>query len=146
MSKSLLVKAVVLSSLLGIILNGMVMPQLANASSDNSKFCRVIRGSFEVVKSVKMIVTAYTSSPEETDDTPFITASGKYVEDGIIANNLLPFGTKVMIPELYGDKVFIVEDRMHSRKGKYQADIWMANKSEARIFGAKVVNIEIIES
>lgn len=146
MSKSLLVKAVVISSLLGIILSGMVMPQLVNASSDKSKFCRVIRGSYEVSKSVKMMVTAYTSSPEETDDTPFITASGKYVEDGIIANNLLPFGTKVMIPELYGDKIFIVEDRMHSRKGKYQADIWMADKSEARIFGAKVVNIEIIES
>ena len=146
MSKSLLVKTVALSSLIGIILNGMVVSQLANASYDNLKFCRVIRGSYEVAKSVHMIVTAYTSSPEETDDTPFITASGKYVEDGIIANNLLPFGTKVMIPELYGDKIFIVEDRMHSRKGKYQADIWMANKSEARIFGAKVVNIEIIES
>ena len=51
-----------------------------------------------------------------------------------------------MIPELYGDKIFTVEDRMHSRKGKYQADIWMADKSDARIFGAKLVNIEVIES
>jgi len=141
MSKTLLIKAVVVGSLLGII----IMPQITNASTD-MKFCRVIRGSKEIVKTVKMVVTAYTSSPEETDDTPFITASGKYVEDGIIANNLLPFGTKVMIPELYGDKVFTVEDRMHSRKGKYHADIWMAEKSEARLFGSKVVNIEILES
>ena len=136
-----------IGSLLGTILYGISMPQLASANTNgNLNFCRVIRGSYEVSKTVKMIVTAYTSSPEETDDTPFITASGKYVEDGIIANNLLPFGTKIRIPELYGDKIFTVEDRMHSRKGKYQADIWMANKSEARIFGAKLLEIEVLES
>lgn len=147
MSKFLLIKAVVVGSLLGIILYGITMPQTVLADSNGDlKFCRVIRGSYEVVKTVKMVVTAYTSSPEETDDTPFITASGKYVEDGIIANNLLPFGTKIRIPELYGDKIFTVEDRMHSRKGKYQADIWMAEKSEARIFGAKLLEIEVLES
>ena len=137
----------VVSSLLGIILYGISMPEITNADSNgNLNFCRVVRGSYGVIKTVKMVVTAYTSSPEETDDTPFITASGKYVENGIIANNLLPFGTKIRIPEIYGDKIFTVEDRMHPRKGKYQADIWMADKSEAKIFGAKLLNIEILES
>ena len=61
-------------------------------------------------------VTAYSSSPDETDDTPFITASGERVREGIIAANFLPFGAKVLMPELFGDKVFIVADRMHRRK------------------------------
>lgn len=139
-------KSMLIGSLIGITLIGISAPQAVSAEVDGSKFCRVIRSAHEVVDTVKMVVTAYTSSPEETDDTPFITASGKYVKDGIIANNLLPFGTKVRIPELYGDKIFIVEDRMHTRKGKYQADIWMAEKVKAVNFGAKVVEIEILES
>ena len=40
-------------------------------------------------------VTAYSSEPNETDDTPFITADGSHVADGIAASNLLPFGTKI---------------------------------------------------
>jgi len=98
------------------------------------------------IQTIKMVVTAYSSTPEETDDTPFITASGRTVEDGIVANNLLPFGTEVMIPEVYGDKIFVVEDRMHQRKGYYHLDIWFANTQEAKDFGAKRVYIEILES
>lgn len=79
-------------------------------------------------------VTAYSSSHDETDDTPFITASGGQVRDGVIAANFLPFGTKVMVPSLFGDKVFIVEDRMHSRKTN-NIDIWMQSKKEALEFG-----------
>ena len=32
-----------------------------------------------------MTVTAYSSTPEETDDTPFITASGRMVSEYVIA-------------------------------------------------------------
>ena len=71
----------------------------------------------QINKKIKMTITAYSSTPEQTDSTPFVTASGSMVRDGIVANNLLSFGTKVKIPELYGDKVFVVEDRMHSKKG-----------------------------
>ncbi len=98
------------------------------------------------VQAIKMVVTAYSSTPEETDDTPFITASGKTVEDGIVANNLLPFGTEVMIPEIYGDKIFVVEDRMHQRKGYYHLDIWFADTKQAKDFGSKRVYIEVLES
>ncbi|MBD3252034.1 hypothetical protein GF380_06350, partial [Candidatus Uhrbacteria bacterium] len=55
-------------------------------------------------------MTAYTSRPEETDDTPFITADGSHVRDGIVAANFLPFGTKVRIPSLFGDQIFEVHD------------------------------------
>ena len=91
------------------------------------------------------MATAYSSSVEETDDTPFITASGDHVAEGIIANNMLPFGTKVRIPQL-SDKVFIVQDRMHSRKGNFHVDIWKASKKEAIDFGAKYLEVQILES
>lgn len=95
---------------------------------------------------VLVLVTAYSSTPWETDGNPFITASGKLVEDGIVANNKLPIGTKVRFPEIYGDKVFVVEDRMHSRKGSYQFDIWLPSHWEAQNFGVKKTYIEILES
>lgn len=100
----------------------------------------------KVVKTINVIITAYSSTPEETDSTPFITAAGTTVKDGIIANNLLPFGTKIRIPELYGDKVFTVEDRMSSKKGYYHFDIWFPSKQEAKEFGAKLTHIEVLES
>ncbi|MDO8574409.1 MAG: hypothetical protein Q7R86_02180 [bacterium] len=89
-------------------------------------------------------ITAYSSTPEETDDTPFITASGTSVRDGVLATNLLPFGTEVMIPETFGDKVFTVEDRMHQRKIN-NVDVWMASRSEALQFGRKYATIVVLE-
>ena len=93
-----------------------------------------------------MIVTAYSSTPFETDSDPFITAAGTQVRDGIIANNLLPFGTKIRLPELYGEKVFIVEDRMSWKKGPYHFDIWFPSHWEAKKFGAQRTYLEILES
>ena len=89
-------------------------------------------------------ITAYSSTPEETDDTPFITASGTSVRDGVLATNLLPFGTEVMIPANFGDKVFTVEDRMHQRKTN-NVDVWMASRSEALQFGRKYATIVVLE-
>lgn len=98
----------------------------------------------EIKMPKRVIVTAYSSTPEQTDDTPFITAAGTTVRDGIIAANFLPFGTRVKLPEIYGDKVFTVEDRMHPRK-VYQVDIWFPTYSEAKNFGAQSSAVEIVE-
>ena len=95
----------------------------------------------EAVNSLRVWVTAYSSTPEETDDSPFTTASGKQVREGIVATNLLPFGTKIKIPKIFGDKVFIVEDRMHRRKINF-VDIWMPTRKEAQEFG--ITSAEII--
>ena len=100
----------------------------------------------KVASKVPVIVTAYSSSVWETDNDPFITAAGTWVRDGIIANNLLPFGTKVRLPELYGEKIFVVEDRMSWKKGNYHFDIWFPSYSEAKNFGAQRTYIEILES
>ena len=100
----------------------------------------------KVVKTIKVMATAYSSTPDQTDDDPFITAAGTWVRDGIIANNLFPFGTRVRIPELYGDKIFVVEDRMNRRKGSYHIDIWFPSYWEAKNFGAKTTYVEVLES
>lgn len=95
-------------------------------------------------KIVHTVITAYTSTADQTDSSPFITASGRRVHDGTIAANWLPFGTIVKIPSLYGDKEFVVEDRMNKRYGYGRLDIWFdASRAEAKKFGVKRVDIEI---
>jgi 3D (Asp-Asp-Asp) domain-containing protein len=96
-----------------------------------------------VVKTLHLKVTAYASVPEETSDHPFITATGDHVHDGIVATNLLPFGTKVMIPSLFGDKVFVVDDRMNKRMTN-NIDIWMSTKEAAVVFGVHKANILVL--
>jgi 3D (Asp-Asp-Asp) domain-containing protein len=92
----------------------------------------------------QVVVTAYSSTVFETDDTPHITALGTRTRDGIIANNLLPFGTRVRLPELYGNKIFVVEDRMNRRKGLYHFDIWFPSYGEAKNFGAQNTSLEVL--
>lgn len=91
---------------------------------------------------ITVTATAYNSIPNQTDDTPFITASGTHVRSGVIAANFLPIGTRVRIPEEFGDQIFVVEDRMNARYTK-RLDVWMEDISEARAFGVKPVTIEV---
>jgi len=97
------------------------------------------------VREIQVIVTGYSSTIDQTDLDPFITAAGTWVRDGIVANNYLLMGTKIRMPELYGDKVFVVEDRMSWTKGNYQIDIWFPSYWEALNFGAKRTYIEVLE-
>ena len=83
-----------------------------------------------------MDLTAYTSSVEECDEDPFITADGSTTRDGIVATNALPFNTRIRIPAIFGDKIFTVHDRMNKRYGR-RVDIWMEGKQEMREFGIK---------
>jgi len=96
------------------------------------------------IQEIRVIMTGYSSTPCQTDDTPFITASGERVADGIVANNYFPFGTKIRMPELFGDKVFVVKDRMHWTKDNYHFDIWFPEYDQAVEFGVKKTQIEII--
>ena len=74
-------------------------------------------------------VTSYNSEPGQTDDTPFITAFGTHVRDGIVATNFLPKGTLVRFPSVFGEKTFVVEDRMNSRY-YYRMDIFHVQSSD----------------
>lgn len=88
-------------------------------------------------------VSAYSSTPDQTDDSPFITANGTYVHDGIVATNFLPFGTAIKIPEMFGDKVFVVTDRMNRRYAT-NVDVWMADRMSALQFGRRTLTIEVL--
>lgn len=103
-----------------------------------------ITTSGDVVRTLRVSSTAYNSLPNQTDSTPFITASGKRTRDGIVAANFLPFGTKIRIPEVFGDKVFVVEDRMNKRY-KNRVDVWMASYDAAIKYGVRTVTIEVLE-
>jgi len=97
----------------------------------------------ETKRSLYITVTAYSSTPDQTSGDPFITASGNRVHNGVIAANFLPIGTKVRFPEHFGNKIFIVEDRMHQRYWQ-KADIWMPSRDEAKTWGVKYTQIEIL--
>ncbi|MDP3982228.1 MAG: hypothetical protein Q8P70_01640 [bacterium] len=101
-------------------------------------------GPERVVKTMNIVITAYASLPNQTWGNPFLTAKETYVREGIVAANFLPFDTKIRIPELFGDRIFVVEDRMHPRKG-YQVDIWYADNNDAIQFGRQYATIEILE-
>lgn len=90
-----------------------------------------------------MRVTAYASVPDETDSTPFITADGTYVHDGVAASNILPFGTKIEIPAVFGDKVFTIEDRT-SPRFKNTIDLWMPSVTKAIVFGVTHAAIVVL--
>ena len=98
------------------------------------------------IRRIMVVVTGYSSTVDQTDSDPFVTAAGTLVREGIAANNFWPFGTKIKIPELFGEKVFVVEDRMSWEKGNYHIDIWFPDYWQALNFGAKQTYIEILEN
>ena len=126
----------------------LILSPVSTTSETHENLARAATNEQNIVEQeqdvIEVWVTAYSSTPEETDDTPFITASGKWVQDGIVATNLLPLGTKVQIPEYFGDKVFVVEDRMHRRKKDF-IDVWMPTKEGAEEFGIARTDIIVLD-
>lgn len=94
-------------------------------------------------KVTTVVATAYNSLPWQTDDTPEITASGTRTRHGVVAANFLRIGTRVRFPEVYGDTVFVVEDRMNQKYGRGRVDIWMEEYRDAKVFGAKRLTMEV---
>ena len=157
--KTPLIGSILAGIIVGICLLGIIMPHIANAEYANTANASYVVKTTNEAKTIQfgkmqpiwnqtieVVVTAYSSTPDQTDDTPFITASGKHVAEDIIANNMLPFGTKIRIPKLYGDKVFIVGDRMNRSKSNYHIDLWMPSKVLAVNFGVKTAEIEVLEN
>lgn len=95
------------------------------------------------VQTIDATVFAYSSTVGQTDSSPFMTASGEPVHDGIVANNCLPFGTIVTFPDQFGDKQFVVEDRMAKRYGCDTFDIWFETTSAARSFGKQHTTVQV---
>lgn len=86
------------------------------------------------------IVTMYNPVPEQTDNTPFINASGNRVQEGDIANNCLEFGTIVYID----GKEYVVRDRLHQRYNCSYYDILTFDKEKAIEWGKQYKTIEVV--
>lgn len=99
---------------------------------------------WDVIRSGTVVATAFNSMESQTDSTPWITASGSRCRPGVIASNFLPFGTKVKI-EGFGDRIFVVEDRMNKRYSK-RLDIWFRSHKEAINFGVRKVKFHVLKA
>ncbi|MFA6994807.1 MAG: hypothetical protein WC249_00110 [Patescibacteria group bacterium] len=104
--------------------------------------------TIKVIKVSSHTITAYNSEVSQTDSDPCTTANGfnlcKNNKEDSIAANFLKFGTKVRIPELFGNRVFIVRDRMNARHAT-RVDVWMKDHDDAMKFGIKFAKIEVLE-
>ncbi|MGE5425510.1 MAG: hypothetical protein ACM3PZ_00235 [Bacillota bacterium] len=102
----------------------------------------------KVIRTSTHVMTAYNSEAAQTDGSPCITANGfnvcEHGTEDTIAANFLKFGTKVRIPDLYGDRIFVVRDRMNKRYSD-RVDIWMVHKADALKFGVRTAKIEVVE-
>ncbi|MCX6795529.1 MAG: hypothetical protein NT165_02260 [Candidatus Falkowbacteria bacterium] len=103
---------------------------------------------YKVISTSVHKMTAYNSEVGQTDNSPCITANGfnvcEHGTEDTVAANFLKMGTKVRIPELFGDRVFTVRDRMNARHAT-RVDVWMKDRSSAMKFGVKVAKIEVLE-
>lgn len=109
---------------------------------------------------IMVTMTAYSSTVDQTDDTPFITSTQQPVRLGIVAVSRdllagdLPYGTTLRVVETYGEPdscgawdinmILEVQDTMHRRK-KQQIDLWLPSREEALEWGYCQAQVEILE-
>lgn len=102
----------------------------------------------KVIRTSTHSMTAYNSEAAQTDDSPCITANGfnvcKHGIEDTVAANFLPMGTKIRIPDLFGDRIFVVRDRMNKRYTD-RVDVWMLSRADAMKFGVRKAKIEVVE-
>lgn len=116
-----------------------IFPEWKNLPEANNK---------KPVEIIEIYATAYNSLSWQTDSEPCITASGmniceRDIEDVVVTNySYLPFGSKIKMPELFGDREFLVEDRMNERYTQ-TLDIWMKDYFDAKEFGRQKIKVEI---
>jgi len=93
---------------------------------------------FQGKKSI--LITGYSSTPDQTWGDPFTTASGTRVHKGTMAcPPQYPFGTKIQIK---GRGTFICEDRGGAIKGNH-FDMWFSSRKKALTWGKRLVMAEI---
>jgi 3D (Asp-Asp-Asp) domain-containing protein len=102
---------------------------------------------------VPALATGYSSTRDETDDTPWTTSTLTRTRPGIIAlsRDLLQTFTEDA-PFDYGDKILVagvgifrVEDTMNAR-WTHRADIWFPSKAKAKRWGHRKVLLARVDS
>ena len=123
---------------------GLILQSVENTNQQNRIVPKKVIPQ-PILVSMRITATAYNSINTQTDNSPWITASGTRCHYRVIANNTLPFGTLVWIKG-YGKKPFIVEDRMNARYNyekckEHHIDIWMGSYDKAIKFGKRKIVI-----
>ncbi len=111
-----------------------------------------VSGERQPHRTIWVLATAYSLDRAQTDASPCIPANGENLCDlrkvqgyhNTIATNFLRFDTRVRLPSLYEDKMFVVRDRMNKRyNGTHRIDIVMESVEAAKQFGVKWVQMEL---
>lgn len=127
---------------------GKIAGAIFEKNEDPTGFKLFKKDELKVKYTVTTVVTAYNSDIGQCDDSPCITANGfnvcEYGIEDTVAINSLKFGTKIKIPNLFGDRIFVVRDRMNKRYST-RMDIWMKRKIDAKTFGIQKTKIDILE-
>jgi len=182
MKKTLIKQKIYIYVFIMLLSITLVVPSLAKADTDNLSLDTIVElmrnaqqedneyGPFPASgertprRIVNALVTGYSSDIWQCDSTPFTPAMSNYnlktnAELGIVdtvAANFLPLGTKVRFPDLFGDKVFTVRDRMNAKyNGTTRVDIYFAllnadgkldaktSRQAAVTFGVKRLKMEV---
>lgn len=94
----------------------------------------------KTTKNLDILITGYSSTPDQCWGDPFTTASGSRVHVGTMAcPPQYPFGT---IVEVEGMGSYICEDRGGAIKGDH-FDMWFESRSEALAWGKRTVSANI---
>ncbi|ADI15644.1 conserved hypothetical protein [Truepera radiovictrix DSM 17093] len=113
----------------------------------------------EALHTLEVTLTAYASTPDQTEGDPTVTATGQRVRPGIVAvsrdllKTQLPYGTQVRVVEIRTDDegcggyptstVFEVQDTMAPERVN-EVDIWMPTREEALSWGRCVATLEVV--
>ena len=101
-----------------------------------------------------VVVTAYTASKKECGNAKGIVAAGIRIRRGMASCDFLPFGTKFMIPGLFGDRIFIVADMFNRRLHgvtksirhdiPHKIDIYVKHVRQAKLIGKTSQKVVIL--
>lgn len=129
-----------------ITLSGSVLENQKTSKEELSVYEKKVKGysqsdiSADYGKEIEILVTGYSSTPDQCWGDPFITASGARVHKGTMAcPKQYPFGTKIKIE---GMGTFNCEDRGGAIKGNH-FDMWFESRSEALQWGKRTVIAKI---
>lgn len=107
-----------------------VVPQSANAPPTHEPPREIVVAE----------ITAYSSSVDETDDTPHVNAQGTRPEKGSLAcPRYYDLGTEFVIE----GRRYTCDDRM-SMKYPDRFDIWVESKEEAIEWGVRKLPVEVV--
>ncbi len=129
-------------------LSGSHKEKIASLDAPKPAIKKAYRRILSVARIHPVVATAYSSTIDQTDSDPCSTANGfnvcKHNAEDVIAANYLPLGTRVRLPDLYGDRIFTVQDRMNARYGTGRIDLWMKTRQAAKQFGVKRTTMEVV--